>query len=72
MFSVAITPAKPIARRALEMALDLAHPAYDTLYMALAEREGVRVVTADTRLLRQVAGSGYAHLVTRLQAAATD
>ena len=35
---------------ALAMAVQLQHPAYDCFYLALAEREGVPMVTADRRL----------------------
>ena len=35
---------------AYEMAVALAHPVYDCLYLALAVREGAPLVTADARL----------------------
>jgi predicted nucleic acid-binding protein len=38
--------------RALEIAAKLQHPVYDCLYLAVAMREGVQVVTADKRFLR--------------------
>lgn len=37
--------------RALELAIDLAHPIYDCFYLALAERERQPLITADARLL---------------------
>ncbi|WP_137181123.1 type II toxin-antitoxin system VapC family toxin [Roseomonas sp. AR75] len=36
---------------ALRRAMALGHPAYDCLYLELAEREGLPLVTADRRLL---------------------
>lgn len=40
-----------LERRALEVALDLGHPVYDCVYLALAERTGRLLVTADARPL---------------------
>lgn len=55
-----IEPDDPLERRALELALEFAHPVYDCLYLALAERTGRLLVTADARFLRALAGSGQA------------
>jgi predicted nucleic acid-binding protein len=46
----------------------LDHPAYDCFYLALAEQRDAPVVTADRRLLRRVAGTGWAGLVHDLYA----
>ncbi len=46
-----IVPIDQLAARALELAVDLRHPIYDCLYLALAERERVPIVSADARLL---------------------
>jgi predicted nucleic acid-binding protein len=40
-----------LAARALELAVNLRHPIYDCLYLALAERERVPIVSADAKLL---------------------
>jgi len=40
-----------IWEHALELAVDTGHPAYDTLFVALAAREGTRVVTYDEKML---------------------
>jgi predicted nucleic acid-binding protein len=40
-----------LAARALELAVDLRHPIYDCLYLALAERERAPIVSADARLI---------------------
>lgn len=57
---------KPLTRRALELASALEHPIYDMLYLALAERRGTRVVTADRRFAERVAASPHAKLVATL------
>ena len=38
-------------RRALDLPVETDHPPYDTLFVALAEREGTRLVTYDAKLL---------------------
>ena len=46
-----LTPSDDLRLRALAMAIDLDHPVYDCLYLALAEREQCAVVTADQRFV---------------------
>jgi predicted nucleic acid-binding protein len=46
-----------LERRALDLAIAVAHPVYDCIYLALAERMAASVVTADSRLLRILAGT---------------
>lgn len=48
-------PVGPLLGRAMRLARRLAHPVYDCVYLALAERERVPLVTADVRLLGRVA-----------------
>jgi predicted nucleic acid-binding protein len=48
-----IADAGPLLGRALDIALAFDHPVYDCLYVALAERRGERLVTADRRLLKR-------------------
>jgi predicted nucleic acid-binding protein len=48
-----------LARRALEIATELRHPAYDCLYLALAESEDAPLVTADRRLITRLAGTPW-------------
>ncbi len=43
---------------ALQMAMALEHPVYDTTYLALAQALGMPMVTADRRLVNKVAASG--------------
>lgn len=44
---------EPLLPRAMGLARRLGHPVYDCVYLALAEREDARFVTADQRLLRR-------------------
>jgi predicted nucleic acid-binding protein len=43
--------------RALRLAIDVAHPVYDCVYLALAEALDDMLLTADRRFLRAVAGT---------------
>ena len=57
-----------------EGTLALDHPAYDCIYIALAEAEGLRFVTADASLVRKVGrqpSGRYAGRVLGLADAAT-
>ncbi len=56
---VAIRDESAIVPRALEMARALSHPVYDCIYLALAEAEEARLVTADGRFLERVAASRW-------------
>ena len=44
----------------------LDHPVYDCLYLALAEAEDARLVTADQRLLTRLRGSAWEELARPL------
>lgn len=55
-----------LAAPAFRTARDLDHPVYDCLYLALAEREGAPLVTADHRLRGRIAGTPWAGLVRGL------
>lgn len=61
-----LLPLAPSAARAAEIARALDHPVYDAFYIALAEREGAPLVTADQRLCKAVAGTGWDALVRHL------
>ena len=63
-----VEPDDALERRALEIALQLGHPVYDCVYLALAERMGRRLVTADGRLLRAVRAKEHAARVVALGA----
>jgi predicted nucleic acid-binding protein len=45
--------ARPLMERATRLAIDLAHPAYDCVYIALAEARNCAFVTADESLCRK-------------------
>lgn len=47
---VALVPSRLLARQAMELAVRHMATFYDALYVALAEREDLKVVTADDRM----------------------
>ncbi len=69
---VTLVASSGLARRALEITLELGHPAYDACYLAAAEMHGTRLVRADTRLLRRLATTPLAHLAISVQDAAAN
>jgi predicted nucleic acid-binding protein len=60
LYVTVLHPLDPLARRAIHIARTLDHPAYDCFYLALAEREAVRLVTADRRFINRLAGTPWA------------
>ncbi|MDN2582594.1 type II toxin-antitoxin system VapC family toxin [Aquibium sp. ELW1220] len=61
-----LVPDRELVGRALDIAAELEHPVYDCMYIACAERENTKVVTADARFKRRTAQSRYATLVESL------
>jgi predicted nucleic acid-binding protein len=57
--AVIAVPARDLAEDALELALRLDITAYDASYVALSERLGLPLVTADDALVRKLTGLGY-------------
>ncbi|NJM30415.1 MAG: type II toxin-antitoxin system VapC family toxin [Rhizobiales bacterium] len=49
-----LVPATTLRHRAMAYCLELAHPAYDCYYLALAESRRVQFVTTDEHFLRKV------------------
>jgi predicted nucleic acid-binding protein len=45
---------KGLLAKAADLAITLAHPAYDCIYLATAMESGLPFVTADSRLLRKL------------------
>ncbi len=47
-------PTHSLLEMVTSIAIELDHPAYDCLYLALASERGCRLVTADEHLLRKL------------------
>lgn len=47
----AMHPFRPLLSRSIEISIQTGHAVYDCLYVALAEREGCVVITADQRMI---------------------
>lgn len=60
------TPAAALAARGLDLALTLGLSAYDAAYVALAERCGARLVTADAKLAARCRDGGFGEWVELL------
>lgn len=65
-----VDPDDALEARALELALDLGHPIYDCVYLALAERMGRTLITADKRFLRALRDGPHAARAVALASAA--
>jgi len=62
-----VAPVGDLARPAYDLATRYGFSAYDAVYVALALRRGVRLVTADGKLARRATDVGFAahiHLLT--------
>lgn len=57
-----LVPGARLAAASFAIAQALDHPVYDCFYLALAEAEDTRVITADARLLDRLAGTSWAPL----------
>lgn len=68
---LSVFPTKKHLGRALAIATALQHPAYDAMYLAVAEALGLRLITADDRLIRKVRQppGTFRHLVLALSEA---
>jgi predicted nucleic acid-binding protein len=61
-----LVPTSVLKDRALAIAIELRHPAYDCFYLALAERSTSPLITADQRLIRRCADTPFEKLVQSL------
>ncbi len=62
----------PLAARASVVARVLDHPVYDCFYVALAERDGGRLVTADRRFAERLQGTEWQGLAQDLYTMGTS
>jgi predicted nucleic acid-binding protein len=63
---LSVVSAQSYTRTATTIAVELDHPAYDALYLAVAEAAGLRLVTADDRLIRRARSTRFAAIVVSL------
>lgn len=61
-----LIPSVELKDRALAIALELHHPAYDCFYLALAEQRDCQLVTADDRLIRRCGETQFAGILRPL------
>lgn len=61
-----LVPMSVLKDRALAIAVELRHPAYDCFYLALAERNASPLVTVDDRLMRRCGDTPFEKLVRPL------
>ena len=54
---IELVPSRALMESATRLAIELDHPAYDCLYLALAVENGCRFVTADERLVTKFRGN---------------
>lgn len=62
--AVAVVDDEPLLPAAFRLAADRDHPVYDCVYLALAMREGIPLLTADLKLARKFVGSPGLEILT--------
>jgi predicted nucleic acid-binding protein len=67
-----LVPLRALSIRAASLAQALDHPIYDCFYLALAEREGIPLITADQRLLARLVGTPWQQHACDLTTLALD
>ncbi|HWB51878.1 MAG TPA: type II toxin-antitoxin system VapC family toxin [Stellaceae bacterium] len=68
MAPVASVPIGSYVRRALQLGIELSHPIYDCVYLALAEHRGTHVVTDDRRFFTAASVAGFERHIRLLRA----
>lgn len=66
MSFVEVVPTSGYAARALEIAIELNHAAYDCFYLALCETQDLVLVTADQKLINRCRDTEFAKLLEPL------
>lgn len=66
---VDLVPMRRLLEAATKLAMALDHPAYDCVYLSLAQSSGCALVTADERLCAKVGGHGFPTRVLSLSSA---
>jgi predicted nucleic acid-binding protein len=54
---------QPLLNRAFDLALELAHPTPDCIFLALAERNNEMLVTSDARMVQKLSQTRFGRLV---------
>lgn len=63
---IELLPTRSLLEAAARLAIDLDHPAYDCLYLALAIEKDCRFATADERFVRKIGQGPYRRRVISL------
>lgn len=66
-FLSSVIPTLLLFERALQISVEINHPVYDCVFLACAEQNGVRLVTADEKMMQRAESRGFSHLVIRLE-----
>lgn len=69
---VELLPTRALLEPATRLAIELHHPAYDCIYLALAAENDCRFVTADAGFARKVGGLGRPALADRVSVLGRD
>ena len=65
-FFASITASSDLTAAAFDLSIAVGHPLYDCIYLALATRLGVQVMTADAKLVARLAGTAFETRVIQL------